>query len=86
MEINILKLCNTCQEEKDIRKFQKNTRCCISCRNKKYYKKDYFKNYYEVHVDEIKKNAIDRYETTEKKFHPLKVGRPKKNSIENIVI
>ena len=34
------KLCITCNEEKDIKKFL--GRNCISCRNKKYYKKDYF--------------------------------------------
>ena len=77
MEVNT-KICNTCLEEKDIKKFQRNTRCCISCRNKKYYKKDYFKAYYETHGDEIKKNAILRYEIIEKVNHPLKIGRPKK--------
>ena len=72
------KLCVTCNEEKDVKKFQKHTRSCISCRNKKYYKKDYFKNYYENHTDEIKGNAIIRYQLVEKVHHPKKVGRPKK--------
>lgn len=72
------KICKTCLEEKEIKKFQKNTKCCISCRNKKYYNKEYFKNYYEEHIEELKKSACIRYETTEKINHPLKIGRPKK--------
>ena len=70
------KLCITCNEEKDIKKFL--GRNCISCRNKKYYKKDYFKKYYEINGEVIKNQAILRYETIEKLNHTRTIGRPRK--------
>ena len=72
------KLCITCNEEKDVKKFQKHTRSCISCRNKKYYDRNYFKKYYEKNSETIKTQALTRYNNLEKCHHTKKVGRPKK--------
>jgi len=81
IEIKKTKLCLTCNEEKDIKtKFPKEIgRHCISCRNKKYYKKSYFKTYYENNSETIKNQALTRYNNLEKCNHTKTVGRPKKN-------
>ena len=76
----ILKICKDCLCEKPIEKFQKSTRVCISCRNKKYYKKDYFQEYYKEHSDKIILDSFQRYNSVEKLKHPNPVGRPKKQT------
>ena len=78
--------CKSCSEFKPRTKYQKDCkffRQCLTCRNKKYYKKEYFKNYYEIHNEEIKAQAIAFYETKGKLKHPLKMGRPRKIKNEN---
>ena len=74
----ITKVCLTCQEAKPLNKYQKHTRHCLSCRNKKYYKKEFFQEYYKNHTDEIKQSATTRYQTKLKVLHPRGRGRPKK--------
>ena len=84
MEIQIeeLFMCKTCLEFKPRTKYHKDCKffkLCLTCRNKKYYKKEYFKTYYENHTDEIKGQAMQFYELKKKSQLPLKRGRPRKD-------
>ena len=72
------KMCKDCLCEKPIEKFQPKTRVCISCRNKKYYKKEYFQDYYENHSDKIRENAMAWYVENVRGTNTNPVGRPKK--------
>jgi len=81
-QLEELFMCKNCKEHKPRNKYQKDCKLfknCLTCRNKKYYKKEYFKTYYEQHTDEIKGQAMLFYETKKKLLHPLKRGRPKKD-------
>jgi len=83
---NELFQCKSCGEHKPRSKYQKDCkffRQCLTCRNKKYYKKDYFKSYYESHQEEIKAQATEFYATKGKLKHPLKMGRPKKVKVDS---
>ena len=74
----ITKMCKDCLYYKPIEKFQAKTRVCISCRNKKYYNKKYFQDYYQNNSEKIYDDAIRRYQAVEKVKHPLPIGRPRK--------
>ena len=75
----ITKMCKNCLCEKSIEKFQAKTRVCISCRNKKYYKKEYFHEYYLNHSDKIKADSSKWYIKNVQGTNPRPVGRPKKS-------
>jgi len=86
IDLKLNKICISCLVDKPIVKYQKYTRVCISCRNIKYYKKSYFKDYYETHSEEILKTSAERYMTVNKINHPLKRGRPKKEKPLEILV
>ena len=54
------------------------TLVCISCRNKKYYKKEYFKGYYQNHSDKLSTESLKRYYENKKPPSLNPRGRPKK--------
>jgi hypothetical protein len=63
--IEILKLCKICNEQKSINKFGANSHQCRQCLYKK--NKDYHVKYYENNRDRLKTHQLDLYHIIYKK-------------------